>query len=703
MHNVKWKPELSVGIKNVDDDHKRLIELTNTLINAIDKDMPKEELKTIFEELEAYTHYHFEREEGFMDEHCSASDIHEMIRKHKEQHRYFTDKLPELKEQLMHANSKSVSYEIVEFLLHWLIDHIINEDLKLTQCLHTDTDTKHSFLQQINSTLGKRTTLYQRLWIILALPLIFFMLQTLFISYSGYKRYDELREVQRITKTAVIINNVITQLQKERGLSSAYITSGYSHFKKKLEIQRLKTDEVLKESIQAKKYIEPYIDIRHTISTLQKLASIRKEIDMKQFDRKESIDYYTLFIQNLIGTIKSISFLPFNHVDQNTYSPLLLLLNVNEVQGLIRNEGIICLENDGASCNDFQSLLQKKEDYLNAFEVLAPTHLKTAISEIEHTPQAKHLSKLQTLVLHKQLCGNNAAESWFEKMTLHIEKYKKVIETSLHKIEQDACMQEKHFFSLILTIWSIFGIIILIMSLSIVLLKESILKPLKVLTDALHNLSSGNKSIYFTKINKKDAIGRMQRAYNHLRRSLIKADYANILMELQELKTQKYERLSEEDPLTGIYNRRAFMQAINYEVEQAHKSHRPLSVLILDLDHFKQVNDTYGHEIGDHLLKHFVSHTNELTRNSDFFARIGGEEFALLLPNTSHEGAQTLAEKIVKEIAALNLDSIAPGLQMTVSIGIAVHRDNISSKTLLKEADEQLYEAKRSGRNRFCG
>ena len=83
MQNVEWKQELSVGIETIDEDHKRLIELTNTLINAIDKDIPKEELKTIFEELEAYTHYHFEREEGFMDEHCITSDIHEMIRKHK--------------------------------------------------------------------------------------------------------------------------------------------------------------------------------------------------------------------------------------------------------------------------------------------------------------------------------------------------------------------------------------------------------------------------------------------------------------------------------------------------------------------------------------------------------------------------------------------------------------------------------------------
>jgi diguanylate cyclase (GGDEF)-like protein len=195
----------------------------------------------------------------------------------------------------------------------------------------------------------------------------------------------------------------------------------------------------------------------------------------------------------------------------------------------------------------------------------------------------------------------------------------------------------------------------------------------------------------------------MEHSYNHLRRSLIKADYSNILMELQELKTQKYERLSAEDPLTAIFNRRAFIHALEHEIIEVKKSNKPLSLLTLDIDHFKQINDTFGHDTGDVVLQRFVQRIKTLIRDNDIFARIGGEEFAVLLPNTSHKGAQTLAGKIINEIAALDLNTVAAGLKMTVSIGIAVYKNNTSSKVLLKEADEQLYEAKRSGRNRFCG
>ena len=124
------------------------------------------------------------------------------------------------------------------------------------------------------------------------------------------------------------------------------------------------------------------------------------------------------------------------------------------------------------------------------------------------------------------------------------------------------------------------------------------------------------------------------------------------------------------------------------------------ALLLFDLDQFQLVNKTYGRKTGDRII-YLIT---EFLNGSGFkWYRIGGEEFALLLPNTSAEGARALAEKIVNEIAVLDLNSVAPKLQMTVSIGIAVYRKNISAKTLLKEADEYLYEAKHAGRNRFCG
>jgi diguanylate cyclase (GGDEF)-like protein/hemerythrin-like metal-binding protein len=703
MHHIEWKPELGIGIENIDNDHRKLIALTNQLIGAIDKEFPQEKILTIFDELEAYTHYHFGREESFMDTDCTLNEMQEHIRKHKEQHRYFTDKLPELKEQLMHTDSKSVSYEIVDFLLHWLIDHIINEDLKLTHCLKVNQHHKGSWLQRITNTLRKKTSLYQRLWLILSLPLLFFIVQTFFINYNAYNRYSELQKVQSVTQAVVNLNNIITQLQKERGLSTAYILSDYHHFQEKLLQQRKETDEAISQGLASKKTLQPYVNLDTGAAALKQLIKIRATLDAHHLNKEESLTYYTSFIKTLIGIIKEISYLPFNTIDKNTYSPILLLLHLNEVQGLIRNEGVISLETKQTSTKQFHDLLQTKKDYIYTFNLLAPTYLKNAIAQIEASDNATSFRQLQQQVLKGTLHGNKAAQEWFTTTSLQIEKYKKVIEQTLQQIEHDAYLQKKHFSTLIVVVWIIFILIILFLGVSIYLFKESILRPLKVLTSALHKLSLGDKSVYFRTINKKDAISKMEHTYNHLRRSLIKADYANILMELQELKTQKYERLSSEDPLTAIFNRRAFMHTLEYEINEVKKSNKPLSLLTLDIDHFKQINDTFGHDTGDVVLQRFVQRIKTLIRDNDIFARIGGEEFAVLLPNTSHKGAQTLAGKIINEIAALDLNTVAAGLKMTVSIGIAVYKNNTSSKVLLKEADEQLYEAKRSGRNRFCG
>jgi diguanylate cyclase (GGDEF)-like protein/hemerythrin-like metal-binding protein len=700
MHNVEWKPELSVGIEDVDSDHKRLIELTNTLINAIDKETPKAELLKIFEELEAYTRYHFSREEGFMDKHCTDDEIRDMIQKHKAQHRYFIDRLPELKERLIQSSSKSVSYEIVEFLLHWLLDHIINEDLKLSQCLHDTTEGKDSLIQRISNKLAKKTTIYQRLLLIFVLPLLFFVIQTLFINYNSYQKFNDLKKARHITQAAVNINNVITQLQKERGLSSAYIASNYQHFKKELDAQRHLTDDVIKHSLYIQKYLDPYVDLNKRAEALQRLDHIRTMIDMKKRDHKEGTAYYSNFIQTLIDIIKHISYLPFNNIDQNTYASLLLLLHINETQGQIRNEGIISLEKPDHSHREFEKLLRERENYLHAFNMLAPPRLQQQAAQIEQ--ESQDVVQMQKKILQNKLIDKHAVEQWYEKTTHHIEKYKHLIESSLQEIAHKASQQQDHFVSMILTIWLIFAAITLFFGTSILLLKESILRPLKVLTQALHNLSSGDKGFYFKHLHKKDAIGKMERAYNHLRRSLIKADYANVLMDLQELKTQKYERLSEEDPLTGIYNRRAFMQILNATIDEAQRHQQPLSLLLLDLDHFKQVNDTYGHDTGDKLLQRFAGYIKKIIRNHDVFARIGGEEFVLLLPYTSHQDAQKIAEDIVQKIAALDLEDLAPGLHMTVSIGLAEYEDEMSMRTLLQTADAHLYEAKRNGRNRVC-
>jgi diguanylate cyclase (GGDEF)-like protein len=161
------------------------------------------------------------------------------------------------------------------------------------------------------------------------------------------------------------------------------------------------------------------------------------------------------------------------------------------------------------------------------------------------------------------------------------------------------------------------------------------------------------------------------------------------------------ERQAHTDSLTGLYNRRLFMQRLREEAERVNRHNGCLSILLFDLDHFKQVNDRFGHEAGDRVLQSVARAANEVKRVSDIIARIGGEEFALLLPETDREGAMNLAHRLRAAIeSAKTLDPAGAPVSVTASIGVATvsaHSDGPASA--LKLADAALYRAKNAGRN----
>jgi len=172
----------------------------------------------------------------------------------------------------------------------------------------------------------------------------------------------------------------------------------------------------------------------------------------------------------------------------------------------------------------------------------------------------------------------------------------------------------------------------------------------------------------------------------------------------KEAANEKLAILAETDELTGIPNRRKFNSRLKLEFERAFRYERPLSLLIFDIDHFKRVNDTFGHDAGDEVLIGFTKCCHAELRESDLLARIGGEEFAVILPETPADGALDLAERIRARVEVNEFIVESKVLRITSSCGIASltsssfkHSDN-----LLKAADEALYNAKRTGRNRTC-
>ena len=163
------------------------------------------------------------------------------------------------------------------------------------------------------------------------------------------------------------------------------------------------------------------------------------------------------------------------------------------------------------------------------------------------------------------------------------------------------------------------------------------------------------------------------------------------------------EILARIDGLTGLYNRRYFLERVTQELKRAKRHYQPLTICLLDLDHFKHINDSYGHQVGDLVLSSVSQEIQQLVRGTDLIGRYGGEEICIALPLTGNDGGKELAERIRVQIASLSFKAPRDGaFQITCSIGLATLQANDTIESLLKHADDCLYQAKQAGRNQVC-
>lgn len=164
-------------------------------------------------------------------------------------------------------------------------------------------------------------------------------------------------------------------------------------------------------------------------------------------------------------------------------------------------------------------------------------------------------------------------------------------------------------------------------------------------------------------------------------------------------------RLSITDPLTGAYNRRYLMEQLPREIERAARYGRQLAAIMCDVDHFKKINDTHGHQAGDEVLRRFVAHLQGGVRGCDWVARYGGEEFVVVLPETICANAETAAEHLRKQISAAPLDLPGLSIPVTASFGVSGWKDLVPAgatlDALMAKCDEGVYASKAAGRDRI--
>ena len=161
-------------------------------------------------------------------------------------------------------------------------------------------------------------------------------------------------------------------------------------------------------------------------------------------------------------------------------------------------------------------------------------------------------------------------------------------------------------------------------------------------------------------------------------------------------------RLATTDPLTGTFNRRHFMDLMVREQRRADRYGTAYSVLMIDIDHFKHINDTYGHQVGDQAIQAMAEACKRLMRPTDIVARYGGEEFIISLTHTEANGAIKVAERLRQAVAEIALQTEHGTLQFTISIGVSAYAKPSRLEQIIGAADEALYAAKRGGRNRVC-
>lgn len=167
------------------------------------------------------------------------------------------------------------------------------------------------------------------------------------------------------------------------------------------------------------------------------------------------------------------------------------------------------------------------------------------------------------------------------------------------------------------------------------------------------------------------------------------------------MRTKEIELLSQTDSLTGLWNRRHLEESLESEFKRAKRYNKELSIMIIDLDHFKYINDTYGHMAGDEVLREVSAAIKECQRETDFIGRYGGEEIVIILPETDLHTSSNIAETVRKTVESRPVEFEGEVINVTASIGVSsLRKEHENFAMLFSEADEALYNAKKLGRNR---
>lgn len=477
---------------------------------------------------------------------------------------------------------------------------------------------------------------------------------------------DQLAQAERMAR-------LVHEVQKERGLSSAYLADTGDNARHELSAQRIATD-----------FRSAPLDSVQEPAVLPGLRSMREKIDRAAVDEREAFDFYTAGLNRIFERMDRLSLAASGHPVQNDLISLVHLIRAKEYLGQARAT-LLVMPGKGRVDPAWHAAMGSR---LGLFEASIQRHLKESNPSMQATlsgalGEAEMQSSMQLLRAAGEGRPIDPIEMprmrWYESVTEAINLLREVERYSLNELI--AQVQEIHDKVRAEILMERGGLLLIS-----VLLTWLAISSLLLLMQAFESVLRGARRAAGRQGTERRAKGKSDEAIE------ITQSFNQLLDMVDSLNVK-----ASTDALTGALNRHGFHELAGVELQRALRYHRNLAMIIADVDHFKKINDSHGHAVGDRVLIQLAQLIRDNMRGADIFARWGGEEFIILTPETSAEEAGLLAEKLRLLFEAFSTQDLPA---FSVSFGVAEFAKGDNLETLFAKADQALYRAKDTGRNR---
>jgi diguanylate cyclase (GGDEF)-like protein len=503
------------------------------------------------------------------------------------------------------------------------------------------------------------------------------------VLWNQYDRYDiQQRKFDTISSNVQRLNalsQAVHELQKERGLST-------------MTLAGLDTQAVLAQHGATDSAMRTLATVHAADGALQKeVPALRATVLAGGMTPLEARDGYTRLIQQLTDRMSSLTNPvepPFAKDDISAHARLVL---AKEYLGQMRATVGYLLESGRDDALALQSLMRLKglfDEELRKFALEATPEIADALSaHFFGADVARTLNTIEAFSALESRSVGLTPTAWWATATATIDRMKDAEDQALLHIVQESGdklteIRRNMLVGVVLTL--LLSTIVLILTVSSI---AGLLRALDRMLASMEQIAATQDFAVRIPVDGEDEIRRISRSFNNL-------------LEIADRLLGEKDYLATHDPLTGLHNRRSFAHALAQEVERKRRNSGTMTLILFDIDLFKRINDTYGHDTGDEVLKSIARLVEGAVRNIDFVGRWGGEEFVLLLRDDGQEAGVVLAEKLRQMIETQVLPQVG---QITCSFGVASWRDGEREDLFVKRADEALYRAKQGGRNLVCG